>query len=97
MTRRDLMRHGGADTSVAAHAGTPEGQREIVRERVLAHVQGLAVGATCDEVERALGLSHQTASARITELLARGVLFDSGMRRPTVTGRTARVYKAVGA
>lgn len=45
--------------------------------------------ATCDEVERITGLSHQTASARITALSRRGVLVPSGELRRTRSGRNA--------
>jgi hypothetical protein len=49
-------------------------------------------GATCDEVEVALGMRHQTASARFTELKAAGHIFKDGRRRETRSGRTADVY-----
>lgn len=51
-----------------------------------------ALGATCDEVEERTGLAHQTASARIRELVQEGLIFDSGARRKTRSGRNARVY-----
>lgn len=57
------------------------------------------VGATCDEVERGLELSHGTASARINELRGRrkvGVypvrIVDSKMRRMTRKGRKGTVW-----
>jgi len=49
-------------------------------------------GATCDEIEQGLDLKHQTVSARCTELLKAGQILDSGARRPTRSGRSARVY-----
>jgi hypothetical protein len=54
-------------------------------------------GATCDEVEVALEMPHQTASARINELMeADGerpqMLFDSGSRRKTRHGQLATVW-----
>lgn len=60
-----------------------------------------AHGATIDEIERALGLTHQNASARVWEL--RGckrsgkmptLLIDSGRVRNTRTGRPATVWVA---
>ncbi len=48
-------------------------------------------GATTDEVEKATGLSHQTASARVNELWNEGKLEIAG-QRPTRYGRPARVY-----
>jgi len=52
-------------------------------------------GWTCDEIEILTGLRHQTASARIRELVLMDVLADSGQRRQTSSGRTARVYVEV--
>lgn len=48
-------------------------------------------GATVDEIEMALGMSHQTASARASELKATGQVVDSTVRRPTRSGRFAAV------
>lgn len=50
-------------------------------------------GATCDEVEVALGLTHQSASPRITELKQRG-LIESVSIRNTRSGRPAYVWAA---
>jgi hypothetical protein len=49
-------------------------------------------GATCWEVEKRLGLLHQSASATITRLRKAGHLADTGERRPTNTGRMATVW-----
>lgn len=51
-------------------------------------------GATCAEVEKALELSHQTASARIRELALKGMVYDSGHRRRTPANRPAIVWFA---
>lgn len=57
-----------------------------------------AAGRTCDEVERLLGLPHQTASARITELGPNpnmlNLIVDSGLRRKTRSGRLAVAWRA---
>jgi hypothetical protein len=52
-------------------------------------------GATCDEIECASGIHHQTASARLRGLFLKGLIKDSGARRPTRSGRAARVYVAI--
>ena len=61
--------------------------------RVLDH---RATGATCDELELLLGVSHQTASATLRDLQGRrGIqraIVDSRARRPTRTGRPAIVW-----
>jgi len=53
-------------------------------------------GATCEECETALGMKHQTASARCRELRDRGLVRDSGRRRKTSSGRWAAVLVVVG-
>ena len=84
-------RHGGVATSVAANrsiAGEKVGLRRMVLNCLTRyHLDG----ATCEEVEFVCGLSHQTASARISELLRDGLITIRG-QRPTSSGRMARVY-----
>ncbi len=52
-------------------------------------------GATCDEIEAALGLRHQTASARIRELVLKRYIADTGVRRLTRSNRSAVAWIAV--
>lgn len=82
----------GSDTSEAAAASMEEAA-PLLRERVLCFfiAQGQR-GATDDEVELALGLSHQTASARRRELELGGKIQKTPNRRKTRSGRTAGVY-----
>lgn len=49
-------------------------------------------GRTCDEIEIALNMRHQTISSRITHLTKIGAIVDSGARRPTRSGRNAIVW-----
>ncbi len=49
-------------------------------------------GYTCDEVEQALGRTHQTVSARVHELFRMGAIVDTGRRRPTRSQRLATVW-----
>ncbi len=51
-------------------------------------------GATCDEVQAALGLGRKNASARMAELAGLGRLVDSGERRTTRSAREAIVWRA---
>ena len=51
-------------------------------------------GMTCAEIEHELMLSHQTASARIRDLVKEAKLYDGGQRRLTGTGRRAIVWQA---
>lgn len=50
-------------------------------------------GATDDELEVALQLSHQAVSARRRELVLKGLVRDSGRRRATRRGRQATVWE----
>ncbi len=52
----------------------------------------MAFGATVDEVERTLGMLHQSAGARVRELVLAGKLVDSEQTRKTRSGRNAVVW-----
>ncbi|MBI4208559.1 MAG: hypothetical protein HY538_02485 [Deltaproteobacteria bacterium] len=51
-------------------------------------------GATCWDIEKNCRMRHQTASARIRDLVKQGRIRDSGMRRETESGRRAIVWLA---
>lgn len=86
--------HGGNENSVEAHNSIKRGQAQEMRRRVLAFIQMRgAEGATCEECETALRMSHQTASARCSELKRDGLVHEAGSRK-TRTGRNAAVLKA---
>lgn len=84
--------HQATDTSYAA------------AQRIMPHLTRLAsavwdhvkrqsfLGATCDEIEHALRLSHQCVSARLRELCLKEKIHDSGTRRFTRSGRKAIVW-----
>ena len=83
----------GSDTSKeAAQSMSPHVGR--IAKQVFNYIvkQGIR-GSTCDEVELALGLRHQTASARIRELVQRGMVVDRGYRRVTRSNRKAVVWE----
>jgi hypothetical protein len=87
------------DITINRHRGNPESSeasRSIEASKPLLRLQVEALlrlagpgGLTSEQVERRLGLSHQTASARISELFARGNAVR-GERRMTTSGRWAR-------
>lgn len=79
------------DTSRQA-AESMEGSVRSIRLRVLRLIVEAPFGMTCDEVERRLGGRHQTISARIRELVQQGAVRDTGLRRMTSSGRSARIY-----
>src|SRR5262245_26859307 len=66
------------------------------RARVLAWIRGKGLekdfGATDDEIEEALGMRHQTASARRNELVKGGFIMDSGFERRTRSRAWATVW-----
>ncbi len=87
--------HGGNPESNDAHRSIVT-SKSVLRRRVVAYVRERGeLGATSDEIEVALGISHQTVSARITEAKAGGELVKNGMRRLTRSGRSAAVLVAV--
>lgn len=83
--------HRGAETSVEAFKGLPT---ETIREAVFNAIMNCG-GFSCEQVEEHLKMPHQTASARITELLAQGRLRITTRTYKTRSGRSARVYEAV--
>lgn len=96
-----IPRVAGSDTSIAAaeamtHRTGPM-QAEILR--LLGRRQGLnqgfgpGIGLICDEIEAITGWSHQSASARIRELVLAKLVVDSGERRKGRSGRSGRVYR----
>lgn len=80
------------NTSEAARESI-KGRTQVMRERILAYLHYYGKGgATCDEIECGLDMKHQTASARIRELLDSGHIVSNGHTRKTRSGRAARVY-----
>lgn len=51
------------------------------------------LGLTVDAIEQRLVRSHQSVSARVNELRDKGWVVDSGVRRPTRSGRKAIVWR----
>ncbi len=78
-------------TSRAAYESIKE-LRSTICKKVLKHIRDTG-GATCDETEQALGLSHQTCSARFNDLHKLGRIHISRRKRPTRSGRMANVYE----
>lgn len=69
------------------------GHAKDLRARVLAFIVGQGThGATDDEGEAALGIKCQTYTPRRGELVALGLVVDSGRRRNTASGRPAAVW-----
>jgi site-specific DNA-methyltransferase (adenine-specific) len=77
------------DTSRAAADMIAEAAPQL-RSRIFVEIQ--SGGMTCDEIEERLGLRHQTASARVNELMTEGRIVDSGKRKETRSGAKAIVW-----
>lgn len=94
---RDEIRHlvgrNHPETSRQA-AQSISGDLDVMREAVRNAIRLAGdAGMTCDEIEVKLNLSHQTVSARCSELHHKfRVIEPSGEKRPTRRGRPAQVY-----
>ncbi len=83
--------HGGDELSAAAFEQSTERRR--ARHRALIERSIREDGpATCEELEGRTELSHQTCSARISEMRRAGDLVEIG-RAATSSGRSARVHQ----
>lgn len=84
----------GSDTSEEAAESMAEHAPGLEAKVLAAIVVFGMAGATTDELEAALKMTHQTCSARVNGLAERGAIADSGERRKTRSGRRATVYVA---
>lgn len=85
--------HQNTDTSFAAAvAMTPKAQtlRKQVHECIIA-----LSGATDEQVQKTLKMPGNTERPRRRELELLGMVKDSGLRRPTDSGKQAIVWEAV--
>lgn len=84
----------GSDTSEEAAMAIEGDLAHLERVVYAEFLKSGAGGATCDEIERRLGMRHQTCSARVHALDRGAAIVDSGERRKTRSGRRAAVYVA---
>ncbi len=85
-------KHGGNAQSEGANMSVSS-SKHVQRSQILGEIQARG-GATCDELEQALALSHQTCSARCSELLKEGAVKRIGVRM-TRSGRNAAILGAL--
>ncbi len=82
----------GSETSREA-AEKIEPVKYTMQDRIVVFASGAqSTGVTVDEVERFLGMLHQSAGARVRELVLAGKLVDSEQTRKTRSGRNAVVW-----
>ena len=85
------------------HRGNPESKEAFKRlkreiaERDKAYIERALIrrgkiGLICDELERMLGMKHQTASARMSEMVKEGRITRTEEIRSTRSGCPARVH-----
>lgn len=79
----DTQKH--AALRLAPKAGT-------LQEKVLDTIRSRRDGMTDEEIEQALSLKHQTASAARNSLMNKGLVADSGFRRNNLNGNPAIVW-----
>jgi hypothetical protein len=86
--------HRGNPRSAEAHENT---KRRKARDElnILRLLHAHPAGLICDEAEVLLSMSHQTCSARFSEMKAKGWLEPTGERRLTRSGSYADVIRAV--
>ena len=90
----------GSETSEAA-AVSMKTSAAALRRKIYDAIGNNPHGYTCDELEVLLDMSHQTCSARCTELKQQDLIYvpldETGekIKRVTRSGRKAQVYQAV--
>ena len=96
MTNKDSLPYvRGSETSKAA-ADSMKPIAGSIKHRVYDFIlRRGSTGATDDEIEVGLRLTHQTASARRRNLELAGALVKTDNKRPTRSGRSAFVYTAI--
>lgn len=83
----------GSQTSREAAESFGPADLNSMQTQVLRYIESKRwVGATCDEIEAAIGMRHQTCSARIRDLTKRDLIKNSGRQRKTRSGRNAVVH-----
>jgi predicted transcriptional regulator len=82
------------DTSVVVFGRVDVDTLAGRKRRILDYIKRVH-GATCWEVEQALGFPHETAHSLIRQLYLKGQLVDKGERRPTSSGWPERVWVVV--
>jgi hypothetical protein len=86
--------HGGVAESKAAFHSTAPASRESLKNQIIEFIK-VRGEASCEVVELSMSLSHQTASARCSELLREGRIAIADERGVTKAGRACRIYRVM--
>jgi hypothetical protein len=84
-------RHGGSETSIAAHEGTSQEKRDSDKRRILELSQrdeGVTLHEACEDMKR----NPNELSGRFSEMVRDGQLSRRGETRKTPTGSSAKVH-----
>lgn len=82
-----------ADTSLEAYGRTDA----VGRNREILTLFQLNRGLTADEIARIMGIPHHWVSPRVVDLRDKfKLIYDTGKRRNTKSGRAAKVYDYLG-
>lgn len=81
--------HGGNENSEAANKVTRKGRDTY---RIMTYLMSVD-DATCSEVAEALGMPHQTTSARFSDMKKSNLIEPGGAKRPTQTGCLAQPWR----
>jgi predicted transcriptional regulator len=82
------------ETSVAAAIALAPSLGRLQRLALAAIAEAKWVGLTADELAARLELDRYSIQPRTSELKRKGLIRDSGQRRPNVTGKAAIVWIA---
>lgn len=82
-------KHGGNPESEAAHEAAKPGKAKLWW--LILNFVKVNGPSTCSEISAGTSIPYQTASARVSELRKRGLLYPTGRKRRTDTGCFASV------
>lgn len=94
MTYPDTPGHRNVDTSMAAADAIAPKLGRLQRMAHRAIRDAGAAGLTADELAARLGMDRWSIQPRTSELKRKGLIRDSGQRRPNATGKLAIVWIA---
>jgi len=95
MTYPNEPGHRGVDTSIAAAIALAPKLGRLQRMAQNAIREAGWLGLTADELAARLGMDRWSIQPRTSELKRKGLIRDSGQRRPNSTGKLAIVWVAV--
>ena len=90
----DAPGHRNVDTSIAAANALAPRLGRLQRMAVTAIRDASLYGLTADELAARLHMDRWSIQPRTTELKRKGLIRDSGQRRPNATGKQAIVWIA---